>query len=445
MSFRNSLADAFRYSQESEGETPEVVDVVEAENADNVEAAIAEVEEVRADIEGGLDAAEKAADDARTLERVAETLEETEEEGGATPAVAEMAEVAVESIYRYYNFRAAPVTSLEAFASKETRIKATRLSVEGIKDTARNLWERVKKFFANLWESVKAFFARIFTAQGRLIARAKKLKEASSKAEKTNSGKVSGGFVSVLSPNKTPNASSLKATIDSLPEIRNVIKTYLDEGESLVGSLNRDFILKAAKANSSEAQMGTLETLASFAIANGVNQNFPAKKWLGLVDDSNYKYYGMTTQTGSFVPVVKAPNLDNDNADLSVFSSAKVSLHQIKDPADSSFEVDTLSKEDCVSVCNTVLTTATGLKDIEGKVKSFESKSKTVVGMLNGVDKELSGEGGGKNQANVFALMRFTLSMPVQAQTTMNALFIKVASAGLDYVQKSLSAKEDKK
>lgn len=447
MSFRNTLADAFRYSMESEDETPEVVDVVESENADNVEAAVAEAEQVRSDIEGGLDAAEKAADDARTLERVAETLEETEEEGGATPAVAEMAEVAVESIYRYYNFRAAPVTSLEAFASRETRIKATRLSVEGIKDTARNLWERIKKFFADLWESVKAFFAKIFTAQGRLAERAKKLKDAATTKEGETSGEVSGGFITVLSPTKQVNAAQLTTTMGNLDVILGWMKEKLDAGENLANSLNREMLLAFAsgvdKDGHGSEDTGVAELWDSFR-GSKAKETFPAKKWLGLVDDDGHKWYGFGEQTGSYIPVIYGPVVSGNKVDISGLGSAKMQLRQVKDTADGDAKVPALTKSDCVSFCSDVVTSAAELKKVESRVDAYGNKAKTALNMMGGVEKELNDDSKYPHKGNVFALYRFILGCPTQAYTTLSSLYIKVASAGLDYVQKSLSAKDDK-
>lgn len=133
---------------------PEVTtdDIVEAQEVtEEVAAAGAEVEEVQEAIEEGVA-------DAETLETVADTLEETVEDGGADPATAQMAEVAVESIYRRLGIEAKAMPALEAFNDKEQRITATKLAVEGIREKAKKIWDTIVAFFKNLFQKVSEWF-----------------------------------------------------------------------------------------------------------------------------------------------------------------------------------------------------------------------------------------------------------------------------------------------
>lgn len=120
-------------------------------------------------------AIEEAVEDVGELESVGDTLEQTVEEGGegVAPEAAEIAEIAVESLARRLGIRSAkPIPAMESFGSTNSRVSATRIAVEGIKEMAVKAWEAIKVAFKSLWEKVKAFLDRIFNVNTRLKAAA---------------------------------------------------------------------------------------------------------------------------------------------------------------------------------------------------------------------------------------------------------------------------------
>ncbi len=87
--------------------------------ANSLETTLLDVNEEGANLEQGSDMLVEASDDINTLDEVADTIEESAENGGMTPDAAKMAEVAVESIMRRQGMSLAykPIASLESFGS----------------------------------------------------------------------------------------------------------------------------------------------------------------------------------------------------------------------------------------------------------------------------------------------------------------------------------------
>ena len=165
-----------------EDDAPVVQVEINAENEvpAEVEADAAELSEQAGEVEDLVTAVEEAEQDAATLDRMAGVMEESADKGeGLDETAAEIAEVAVEAIcgrlgIRTYG-RAMP--ALESFGSRGSRVSATRISVEGIKEWITTTWEAIKKAFKDMWAKVKAFFEKFFVANERLKEAAKKMLE----------------------------------------------------------------------------------------------------------------------------------------------------------------------------------------------------------------------------------------------------------------------------
>ncbi len=166
-----------------EDDAPVVQVEINAENEvpAEVEADVAEVSEQAGEVDDLVTAVEEAEQDSETLSRMADVMEESADSGeGLDETAAEIAEVAVESICNRLGIRTygRAMPSLESFGGKSSRVTATRISVENIKEWIIKTWEAIKKAFSDMWQRVKAFFERFFTANGRVLETAKKMKEA---------------------------------------------------------------------------------------------------------------------------------------------------------------------------------------------------------------------------------------------------------------------------
>lgn len=151
----------------------EDADVVEGALPEEAAEAVAEVTEVNDAVaedvaEGAAIAAdtvdlEDAIEEIQGLETIAEGVEEKVESGeGLSEDAGELLEVAVESACRRLGIKRSSRLSKENYATG-SKLAASRLSLEGIKETIVKAWEAVKNFFKGMWVRIKEFFARIFT------------------------------------------------------------------------------------------------------------------------------------------------------------------------------------------------------------------------------------------------------------------------------------------
>lgn len=155
-----------------EGEELEPVDPIEPAEAVPAEAesAVAEVAEDQAPIDDLATAVEEAAEDIDTLENVGDVIEDSVETGeGLPPAAAEIADIAVESIRERLGIkgrRLAP--SLEAYGASSSRLTASRVALEGVKETLKAAWEAVRKAVSALIDRIVGWFKKHFGANEML-------------------------------------------------------------------------------------------------------------------------------------------------------------------------------------------------------------------------------------------------------------------------------------
>lgn len=164
-----------------EDDAPVVQVEINAENEvpAEVEADVAELTEKAGDVEDLVTAVEEAEQDAATLDRMAGVMEESADKGeGLDETAAEIAEVAVEAICNRLGIRThgRAMPALESFGSRGSRVSATRISVEGIKEWITTTWEAIKKAFKDMWNRIKEFFAKFFEANERLKNAATQMK-----------------------------------------------------------------------------------------------------------------------------------------------------------------------------------------------------------------------------------------------------------------------------
>ena len=158
-------------SLEDDLETPEVVakeTVTVAEN--DAEAAVAVINETVEDIKEDVETIEEAASDIETLEDHTEVVEESlaEDGEGITEEHAKTLDIAVEHILKKLNYPKHKSLSVENFGSIHSRKKATKIALEGFKETITELWEKLKAVAKQMWDKVVEFYNKYFTELGRL-------------------------------------------------------------------------------------------------------------------------------------------------------------------------------------------------------------------------------------------------------------------------------------
>ena len=108
-----------------------------------------------------------------SLESIAEQAASSIADGGLDRQAAGMLEVSVESHMSRVGLSASDaVISVEAFGGTSTQLEATQVSVEAIKDKAKQLWEYLVKKFKEVRQKVFAWFKKVFSGAAMLKKRA---------------------------------------------------------------------------------------------------------------------------------------------------------------------------------------------------------------------------------------------------------------------------------
>lgn len=133
------------------------------ESAVEVEQGSAELTSDAGEVEELVAATEEAEADLETVEQLQEVAEDSVEQGeGLSEQSAEIAEIAIESIHARLGISRRVIPSLESFGSSNSRVAATRIAIEGFKDTVKRIWEAIKAAFARLMDKIKGFFMGLF-------------------------------------------------------------------------------------------------------------------------------------------------------------------------------------------------------------------------------------------------------------------------------------------
>lgn len=112
-----------------------------------------------------------------SLEGIAERLEVSLDVGGLNTQAAEFMQEHADSITKSMGLEQSVVASMESFGPASDREEATRASMEGIKQMAKDAWTAIIEMIKKAILKVKAFFKAAFDAGAKLEKRAKALAE----------------------------------------------------------------------------------------------------------------------------------------------------------------------------------------------------------------------------------------------------------------------------
>ena len=116
-------------------------------------------------------------DDAQAaMEEIYEDMRISLQNGGMNPDMARMAK-------RYADRTLArvgmsnPIPSCEAFGGFGDRFVATSVSMEGVGDAIKNIWEKIKTWFNSMWKNIRTYWQKVWDASPKLKARAEALRK----------------------------------------------------------------------------------------------------------------------------------------------------------------------------------------------------------------------------------------------------------------------------
>lgn len=134
-------------------------------------------------IEDHSNQVEFACADMATLENITDVIKKSGD-AGLDPFAAEIANVAAESIYARLGVRPSkrhPKVALERFGSSDTRLNATKMALEGFKESVQRIWAAIVAAFKRMGEILKGFLGKMWAVFDNTKKKAQALMEITKK------------------------------------------------------------------------------------------------------------------------------------------------------------------------------------------------------------------------------------------------------------------------
>lgn len=422
--------------------------VVEQEQEAEAEAT-AEAEELETAVEELGDELGEATDDAGRVAEVAEHLEQSAENGGATPEAVAAIEVATEGLLAKYDLSLKhAMPALESFGDLKTRSSQTKYAAESMAEKAKELGKKVMDGIRAMINWLTNLFAKYLTVAGRLENRANQIKAAAANAKDAKQQEVDfGGFLSAAKnlaiKGALPN-DVVAAVEDTIQRAFKATGLASEIGRVIdnAGKVAKD-AASGAKEEAAKKTVGESEKLySSFfdksadAVGASAN-NAGAAKSAGFDLPENGQLKVTEILPGN---KVIWGSRDEQNHGLSRFGIAK---------ADQEFKkqkVKTLSIEQINKLADAAIQAASlkkVLSEVEGKIRNL--------GKLVGTETVKASEGFTETTKSLIWSIREGLNLAGAFHRPAVQIALASASAGLDLSAASLKvygaapAKEEKK
>lgn len=160
-------------------------DAIAPDETNTLASAVSEINADEAAINTGNDQIDAAAVAADGLETIAEQVAEANEGEGIDENTAEIIETSVETLLKVarigVTYKQLGIPSSESFKTRSNRAALGRATVEALEVSAKKIWQSIVDAIKKSIEWVRNFFNKIFGAAERLEARAKKLKDSTTR------------------------------------------------------------------------------------------------------------------------------------------------------------------------------------------------------------------------------------------------------------------------
>lgn len=327
---------------------------VEAANvATEVEAATAELTEAGGEAEEYAEGIETSVDAAGELQEVHDTLAASVEDGeGVSEETAKMAEIAVEAICAKVGIstrEARMIPAMESFGSANSRLTATKLAMEGIKEQAKRIWEAIKKACIHVWNVIKNFFAGLTKSRAMLEKHLTNLKARAEAAEGAPKEKKISTGAKAFSIKGKASLETVTKVLDQSSKLMDLSKKFTETlGQRAVEMIND--VDAAGKA---------LDTFKGLDL--GIDE--------GKGSDKNSRNYGAFV--GGRALVVSFDGSDKKNPTMSIGFQAveKEAAKEIQAP----------TKEEIKSVIASAQATLKALLEFDKVFKNLESINKSLI------------------------------------------------------------------
>lgn len=406
-------------------QTAPIVDAAPVEpvtNPDTLEADIADANEAEAEVQTNSDAVAELDEVAEGLEAIALSLESAIAEGGLTPQAAQFANMAFES-YATRLGEEVSTLSLESFGGSTSRVKATTVTLESVREVLNKVWEAIKNIVMKVRDAIIGFFKSMFDGVTKLKERAEKVKAQAEGISGEAKGKVSlGGLAQKLA---VGNAVSLKN--DSVDKIIPIVEGAIAFDQSATGLADK--------------QLAALRQAAQSGTRVAVDTNLKAPAAFSEHKDGRFSTPNLQGNVAFYIEPYKSGDgfgaKAGDAIEKLFGNGYTVGKEQNKSEVGSSVEIDALSKDEIVHV-------AEGCIKLAEVIASGKDKVAVDKGLVSGLkqikfSKELSGDQVAGVKADMKAFQRVAAAQD-QCSAKIFAWAINTGRAHLAVAEKSVAA-----
>jgi hypothetical protein len=412
-----------------------VVDAaVVPETQAEVEVAATEVTEQVAEIETMDTAIDSAETDAGTLGDIQEVMTASVDSGeGLTEEAAQIAEVAVEAIRARLGMKRDQkvMPSMESFGSKSSRLTATKVAIEGIKETMKGIWESIVKAVKWVWNKIKSFFMSLTKHRATLLKHLTglqdKVRAFSGDAAKT----VTGTAVKAFNVGgKTDAGTAMKVLGDSAKMFKGVAVG----ATSAAGLVNKLTDVKGTPADLTESGLKLLE-----AIQGPMTELGSVTSEKKGADGKSVAHYGNLAFGRSIVISTDSDAVSNSGLVIQLEDNSK----------EAAKDAPGLSKAEMEKVLAASIDLVKSLqaydkieKDLEKITKACEQVSTAVINGVSNMSEDKEVQAGLQKAAKN---IRSLNAMVAKFGSSMPSAVYQAAKAGGDYVYASMSGKKEEK
>lgn len=413
-------------------EAPVEIPLVE----DSAEEALGQTDVAMQDIEASDTVIEGAQADNDTLDSIADKMEATQATGGMDAPTAEIAQVAVEHLVQRLNIRHTRVIpAMESFGGESSRIKATQLAVENIREQTKSVMQALYNLLVKAYEFVKNFIKSALDANVRLKARAEQMLKALEKVQGTAAKETLDevGFAADLAIEGKVTA---KSTTDALIGTGSFI-----EGTSKLTHI----VVESMKASK---DINTLITNAN-SFASYKFAELESTGWEAVSDDrfgkaaEGYAFYtlkGVDLAGGKVFAVYAKTNPEAGQDSFDAAANAKVTMEDVGEKAEIK-EVPVATIEEAktmvqavIDLCDKVTAAKSELDEIEQLQSEMAKDAKSAAGAVK------DDADAGKRAKSVQRMVISISSLSTRPVILSTKLALTVSKAALEYAGKSAKA-----
>ena len=403
--------------------------------ANSLETTLLDVNEEGANLEQGSDMLVEASDDINTLDEVADTIEESAENGGMTPDAAKMAEVAVESIMRRQGMSMAynPIASLESFGSTSSRMSATKLSLESVKEKSKELWSRFTKFISVLATKTSEYIKNVFNKLLPVyLERVAELVERVKTSEFEPREIPKKSFIKDLYLNNEFSPEVVKVATAKLGEYIGKLVDISSKTEGVIEAFNK----VKANAEDAEAFAECEKAIAGILSSNNLPSGFSMKNGRAYSEElpgGRVIGYGIPTM-GSEEERKENKSLKNHYAAFKGFFVELVNKNKFTPPDN----INTLDKKEATVVIGNTFNALSSYAAQKTKILSINNELSKLNKKVATFATASEGEDNKAVTVNIKELAKTMMAMVSSATTSFNKVIFSSSKAAMDYVEISI-------